>query len=114
MIIVSKVTEANREELKRLKKRCREDYVQRIPIEGKFGHCKNGYNLDYIRAKRADTSLAWFNSIFLMMNLLILFRIFFALQKQSFVAAVITTITRWWNSALVMQYSMYYNRQNQC
>ncbi len=60
----------------------REEYLQRIPIEGKFGQGKNGYRLNYIRAKRADTSEAWINSIFLVMNLLILLRIFFALGKR--------------------------------
>jgi len=77
-----KVTEANREELKQLKAQRREEYLQRIPIEGKFGQGKNGYRLNYIRAKRADTSFAWINSIFLVMNLLILLRIFFALCKR--------------------------------
>jgi hypothetical protein len=76
------VTEANREELKRLKAQRREEYLQRIPIEGKFGQGKNGYRLNYIRAKRADTSLAWINSIFLVMNLQILLRIFFAWIKK--------------------------------
>lgn len=109
-----KVTEANKEELKRLKKQRREDYVQRIPIEGKFGQGKNGYNLDYIRAKRADTSLAWINSIFLVMNLLVLLRIFFARQKRSRVTAVISTIIRWWNMASLMPYPIDYNRQYQC
>ena len=71
------VTEANREELKRLAAQRREEYLQRIPIEGKFGQGKNGYRLNYIRAKRADTSIAWINSIFLVMNLLILLRVFF-------------------------------------
>jgi len=74
-----KITEANREELKCLKAQRREEYLLRIPIEGKFGQGKNGYRLNYIRAKRADTSTAWINSIFLVMNLLILLRIFFAL-----------------------------------
>jgi IS5 family transposase len=77
-----KVTEANREELKRLKEQRREEYLQRIPVEGKFGQGKNGYNLNYIRAKRADTSYAWINSIFLVMNLLILIRIFFVFCKR--------------------------------
>ncbi|HHJ21130.1 MAG TPA: transposase [Gammaproteobacteria bacterium] len=72
-----KATEANQEELRRLKAQRREEYLQRIPIEG-----KNGYNLNYIRAKRADTSLAWINSIFLVMNLLILLRIYCALCKR--------------------------------
>ncbi len=73
------VTAQNRHELKRLKAQRREQYRQRIPIEGKFGQGKSGYRLNYIRAKRADTSAAWINSIFLVMNLLILMRIFFAL-----------------------------------
>ena len=55
-----------------MKAQRREEYRQRIPIEGKFGQGKSGYRLNYIRAKRADTSLAWINSIFLVMNLLIL------------------------------------------
>ncbi|MGB7934973.1 MAG: hypothetical protein WCH04_22690 [Gammaproteobacteria bacterium] len=51
-------------------------YLQRIPIQGKFGQGENGYRLNCIRAKRADTSVAWINSIFLVMNLLILLRVF--------------------------------------
>ena len=78
------VTAANRDELKRFQAQRREEYLQRIPIEGKFGQGKNGYRLNYIRAKRADTSVAWINSIFLVMNLLILLRIFFALCKTRF------------------------------
>lgn len=77
-----KVTEDNREEMKRLKAQRRTDYLQRIPIEGKFGQGKNAYRLNDIRAKRADTSVAWINSIFLVMNLLILERIFFVCYKQ--------------------------------
>ncbi len=76
------MTAANREELKQLQAQRREEYLQRIPIAGKFGQGKNGYRLNYIRAKRADTSSAWINSIFLMMNLLILLRIFFAFYKK--------------------------------
>jgi hypothetical protein len=79
------VTEANREELKRLKAQRREEYLQRIPIEGKFGQGKNGYRLNYIRAKRADTSYAWINSIFLVMNLAVLLRIFFVFCQKGVV-----------------------------
>ena len=71
-----KVTEENRAEMKELAARRREEYRHRIPIEGKFGQGKSGYRLNYIRAKRADTSTAWINSIFLVMNLLILLRVF--------------------------------------
>ena len=78
-----KVTAANRDELTRMKAQRREEYLQRIPIEGKFGQGKNGYRLNYIRAKRADTSAAWINSIFLVMDLLILLRIFIVLWKRA-------------------------------
>ena len=73
-------------ELKRLKAQRRAEYLQRIPIEGKFGQGKNGYGLNYIRAKRPDTAYAWINTIFLVMNLQILLRIFFALLKRASVA----------------------------
>lgn len=77
------VTDANREQLKQDKAKRRQEYLQRIPIEGKFGQGKNGYRLNYIRAKRANTSFAWINTIFLVMNLLVLERIFFVLSQCS-------------------------------
>ena len=88
----NKVTAANRQELQRLKAQRRENYRQRIPIEGKFGQGTNGYRLNYIRAKRADTSAAWINSIFLVMDLLILLRIFFVLCKKAVAAALLPTL----------------------
>ena len=75
------VTAANRQEMKRVAAQRREEYLQRIPIEGKFGQGKNGYRLNDIRAKRSDTSAAWINSIFLVMNLLILLTVFSWLGK---------------------------------
>lgn len=84
-----KETEENREELKRLKAQRRQEYRERIPIEGKFGQGKNGYRLNYIRAKRADTSSAWINSIFLVMNLLILARVFLGLCKGNIIVAIL-------------------------
>ncbi len=84
-----KETEENREELKRLKAQRRKEYRQRIPIEGKFGQGKNGYRLNYIRARRADTSVAWINSIFLVMNLLILLRIFFGRLKSAWIGTLV-------------------------
>ncbi len=88
-----KMTEESQEALKQAQAKRREEYLQRIPIEGKFGQGKNGYRLNYIRAKRADTSVAWINSIFLVMNLLILLRLFFALC-QTGVVLPISAITR--------------------
>lgn len=87
------VTPESREELKRLKAQRHEEYLQRIPIEGKFGQGKNGYRLNYIRAKRADTALAWINAIFLVMNLQILLRIFFAWMNKG-VAATLALLWR--------------------
>jgi hypothetical protein len=84
-----KVTEENAVELKKAKEQRREEYRQRIPIEGKFGQGKNGYRLNYIRAKRADTSLAWINSIFLVMNLMVLLKLFFALNMRAWAALVV-------------------------
>ncbi len=97
-------TDENREHLKQAKEQRRQDYLQRIPIEGKFGQGKNGYRLNYIRAKRANTSFAWINSIFLVMNLLILARIFFALKKGS-LAHCIDSLTKAWSTAcLTLRY----------
>ena len=76
------MTDENREELKRQATQRREEYLQRIPIEGKFDQGKNDYRLNYIRAKRSDTSRAWINSIFLVMNLLILLRVFYWLWEK--------------------------------
>ena len=84
-----KVTEANQETLKQQQIQRREEYRQRIPIEGKFGQGKGGYRLSYIRAKRADTSLAWINSIFLVMNLLVLYQFFIAYRIREAIGLLI-------------------------
>jgi len=76
-----KVTPENEDEMKRLRAQRRQEYRQRIPIEGKFGQGKYGYRLNNIRARRADTSTAWINSIFLVMNLLVLVQAFFSVKK---------------------------------
>lgn len=89
-----KETSDNAQALKQAKAQRREDYRQRIPIEGKFGQGKTGYGLDYIRARRSDTSVAWINSIFLVMNLMVLLRIFYGLVKRSFLV-VLESIKRW-------------------
>ena len=79
-----KATTENQSELKRLKAQRRLDYRERIPIEGKFGQGKYGYRLNNIRARRADTSIAWINAIFLVMNLLVLMQVFLRLKKFTF------------------------------
>jgi len=64
-----KITEENKEQI--AKERCerKKTYRERIPIEGKFGQGKNGYRLNYIRAKLKDTSESWISSIFFVMNI---------------------------------------------
>jgi len=69
-----KQTVENVAQLKQEKQQRRVDALNRIPIEGKFGQGKNGYGLSYIRAKTLKTSEAWINSIFLVMNLMVLLR----------------------------------------
>ena len=72
-----KETEQNREQLKRDKQQRQADYRQRIPIEGKFGQGKCAYGLNQVPDKTARTSEAWINSIFFVMNLLVLLRHFY-------------------------------------
>lgn len=62
------ITEANKEDIAKEKARRKKEYNRRIPIEGKFGQGKNGYNLDYIRAKTKETSESWISCIFFIMN----------------------------------------------
>ncbi len=97
-----KETLANKAELKAAKKQRHADYVQRIPIEGKFGQGKSGYGLNRIKAKTAKTSYAWINSIFLVMNLLVLLRSFLP-------SAVIYDLIR----QLKIQIGRYYDDGNQ-
>jgi IS5 family transposase len=97
-----KVTDAHREQLKQEKAQRRQDYLQRIPIEGKFGQGKKGYRLNDIRAKRANTAFAWINSIFLVMNLLILQRIFFGLI-QCGLAGLIKAVAQAWKQMVLTQ-----------
>ena len=64
-----KQTEENKEELRKEKQRKKQEYRERIPIEGKFGQGKNGYRLNYIRAKLQKTSESWISCIFFVMNI---------------------------------------------
>lgn len=79
-----KRTEENRQTIKEQEASRREEYRQRIPIEGKFGQGKNGYGLNAIPAKRADTSLAWIRAIFFVMNLLVLIKEVFSDLKITY------------------------------
>lgn len=75
------------------KRQRRQDYRERIPIEGKFGQGKNGYGLSYIRARTAQTSQAWIRSIFLVMNLLVLIKFFFVFNVKLWKKHAIKALT---------------------
>ena len=78
-----KETKKNQQQLRDEAKRRKAEYRERIPIEGKFGQGKNGYRLNYIRARTQATSEAWIRTIFLVMNLLVLARSFLRLVKMT-------------------------------
>jgi len=78
-----KETAENCQQLRAEARRRRAEYRERIPIEGKFGQGKNGYRLNYIRARTQTTSEAWIRSIFLVMNLLVLAGNFFVPAKTA-------------------------------
>ena len=59
---------------------------KRNRIEGKFGQAKNGYGLNRIRARTVRTSEAWIRSVFLVMNLLVLLKIFRWIPVVVFIA----------------------------
>jgi len=64
-----KQTEDNKKELTSERQRRKKEYHERIPIEGKFGQGKNGYRLNYIRAKLPKTSESWIGCIFFVMSI---------------------------------------------
>ena len=96
-----KETPENRDELKAQRMQRWLDYRGRNPIEGKFGQGKLGYGLSRIRSKRKDTSVSWVNSVFLVMNLLILLKVYedyFCLQYTRAMRLVlegVEQIKRW-------------------
>jgi len=105
-----KQTAENAEQLKQEKLQRKQDALERIPIEGKFGQGKNGYRLNYIRAKTLKTSEAWINSIFLVMNLMVLFRIYCVQFKKTlgflqltFFTKILAKFTDWFIPAKPIQ-----------
>jgi hypothetical protein len=63
-----KQTEENKKELAIERLQRKKEYHERIPIEGKFGQGKNGYRLNYVRAKLPETSESWIGCIFFVMS----------------------------------------------
>ena len=78
-----KETAENCQQLRAEARRRRAEYRERISIERKFRQGKNGYRLNYIRARTQTTSEAWIRSIFLVMNLLVLAGNFFVPAKTA-------------------------------
>jgi hypothetical protein len=57
------------EQIKLAKKQRKLDSLERIPIKRKFRQGKNGYLVNYIRARTAKSSDAWIRTIFPVMQL---------------------------------------------
>lgn len=85
-----KIASADKDAERRQKQ---QDYRERIPVEGKFGQGKGGYQLNTIRARTAQTSEAWVRSIFFVMNLLVLIRIFCARMPECLRTHLMATLT---------------------
>jgi IS5 family transposase len=64
-----KVTESNTEQLKQAKQQHRQDELDRIAIEGKFGQAKRRFSLARVMAKLAVTSEVVIMVSFMVMNL---------------------------------------------
>jgi len=64
-----KVTEENAAELKAQKKQHRQDELDRIPVEGKFGNAKRKGTLERIMAKLVHTSVSVINIGLIVLNL---------------------------------------------
>jgi len=91
-----KQTAENAAELKRRKRQQRQDELDRIPIEGKFGQGKRRFGLNRIMAKLAHSSETVIAIIFIVMNLeKWLGRPFFAL------------LFRCWHSSKTIQNTIY-------
>ena len=93
-----KQTEENKEKIKALKKQARQDEIDRIAIEGKFGQGKRRYSLGRIMTKLNHTSKTAIVMSFLVMNLekwlkatfLSLFRLLHCLYGHCFQACINT------------------------
>ena len=64
-----KKTEENAQELKDRKKQQRQDELDRIPIEGKFGQSKRRFSLNRVMTKLSETSETAIAITFIVMNL---------------------------------------------
>ncbi len=60
----------------------------RNQVECKFGHGKNGYNLDQIRAKGIDTSESWISAILFIMRVTVDYGYFLAFSVMNRLSTV--------------------------
>jgi hypothetical protein len=109
-----KQTEQNKDKIKALKKLARQDEIDRIAIEGKFGQGKRRYGLGRIMTKLDHTSKTAIAMSFLVMNLerwlkaifLSLFQLLYGLFGHCFQACICTytrKISTTWMFAPVMR-----------
>lgn len=64
-----KETDENREELRAEKRQLRQDEIDRIPVEGKFGQGKRRFGLGLVKTKLAETTRSAISLTFIVMNL---------------------------------------------
>lgn len=64
-----KQTEENREELRAEKRQLRQDEIDRIPVEGKFGQGKRRFGLGLVKTKLSETTRSAISLSFIVMNL---------------------------------------------
>lgn len=98
-----KETEENREKLRAEKERRRREYRDRIPIEGKFGQGKNGYRLNYIKAKTKATSESWIHCIFFVMNIVKLVKMETDFILSCFQKAIFRLFSRFWSDKMILE-----------
>ena len=90
--------EKNRERLREQRRIGRHDESVRIGIEGKFGKGKRRYSLDRIGAKLRVTSESAIMMVFLVMNLMVLYR----RKAKAFFVSLIATIAELLRRAFLM------------
>ncbi len=85
-----KESQKNRALLRERRRIEREDESTRIAVEGKFGEGKRRYTLDRIGTKLRETSETVIHLVFLVMNLMVLYR----RKAKAFFAALLDTLVK--------------------
>jgi len=80
--------EKNREKLREQRRTERENERTRTTVEGKFGEGKQRYSLDRIGTKLRETSESAIQLVFLVMNLMVLYR----RKVKAFFVALVETL----------------------